>query len=203
MFAWLDVVLEEIRRQPDTLFAIRAHPDELRPGKESKESVAQWVQENKVDQLANVIFIRSNEYISSYELIKHAKFVMVYNSTVGLEASIMGKPVLCAGRARYTQIPTVFLPKNIEEFKKLLSDFLIVPSIQVPAEYIQNARKILYGQLFMASLPFEEFIECDEVWDGFVCFKQFTAEMLTPENSDTIRTIVDGIIKHGDFLLKV
>jgi len=203
MFAWLDAVLEEIRRQPDTLFAIRAHPDELRPGKESRESVAQWVQDNKVDQLANVIFIKSNEYISSYELVKHAKFVMVYNSTVGLEASIMGKPVLCAGRARYTQIPTVFFPKDVEEFRKNLLDFLIAPSIRVPAEYVQNARKILYGQLFMASLPFEEFIECDEVWDGFVCFKQFPTKMLKPENSDTIRTIVDGIIKHGDFLLKV
>ena len=50
------------------------------------------------------------QFISSYELIAHAKFVMVYNSTVGLESSVLGKPVLCAGKARYTQIPTVFLP---------------------------------------------------------------------------------------------
>ena len=43
MFAWLDCVLELVRAHPETLFVIRAHPDEIRPGKESRESVAQWV----------------------------------------------------------------------------------------------------------------------------------------------------------------
>ncbi len=91
MFAWLDEMLQTIPDHPETLFIIRAHPDELRPGKESRESVAEWVRQNKVDSMKNVIFINSNEMISSYELIEHAKFVMVYNSTVGLEAAIKGK----------------------------------------------------------------------------------------------------------------
>ena len=43
MFDWLDTVLEQIKSHPDTLFVIRAHPDELRPGKESRETVADWV----------------------------------------------------------------------------------------------------------------------------------------------------------------
>jgi hypothetical protein len=52
---------------------------------------------------SNVLFISPDQYVSSYDLIAHAKFVMVYNSTVGLEASVMDKPVLCAGKARYTK----------------------------------------------------------------------------------------------------
>ena len=32
MFAWLDLVLDLIRAHPETLFVIRAHPDEMRPG---------------------------------------------------------------------------------------------------------------------------------------------------------------------------
>jgi hypothetical protein len=32
------------RSAPETLFVIRAHPDEARPGKESRESVAEWVE---------------------------------------------------------------------------------------------------------------------------------------------------------------
>ena len=43
MFAWLDLVLEIVREHPDTLFVLRAHPDETRPGKASQESVSQWV----------------------------------------------------------------------------------------------------------------------------------------------------------------
>ena len=38
MFDWLDLVLEEIRSHPETLFVIRAHPDELRVRKSSRET---------------------------------------------------------------------------------------------------------------------------------------------------------------------
>ena len=59
MFAWLELVLELIRSHPDTLFVIRAHPDEMRPGtaKQSRERVQAWVIQNGVDRLPNVVFI--------------------------------------------------------------------------------------------------------------------------------------------------
>lgn len=202
MFAWLDQVLEEIRNHPETLFVIRAHPDELRPGKESRESVADWVEKKHVSDLHNVVFIHSNEYISSYQLIEHAKFVMVYNSTVGLEATIKGKPVLCAGKARYTQIPTVKFPKSMKEYQVTLRKLLKDPPKHAPTSYVRNARLVLYSQLFMASLPFGEFIESDGVWNGFVRIKDFPLEKLEPCNSETIKTVVDGILHQGDFLLK-
>lgn len=202
MFAWLDLVLQEIREHSDTLFVIRAHPDELRPGKESCESVAQWVDKHGVAKLANVTFIQSNEMISSYELIEHAKFVMVYNSTVGLEAAIKGKPVLCAGKARYTQVSTVYFPGTTDEFQKMMRKFLQQPVIPVPEEFIHNARLVLYSQLFMASLSFADFIESDRVWNGYVRIKNFSFESLNPDKSLTIRTVVDGILHHRDFLLR-
>lgn len=202
MFAWLDQILEEIRNNPETLFVIRAHPDELRPGKESRESVADWVEKKHVSDLHNVVFINSNEYISSYQLIEHAKFVMVYNSTVGLEATIKGKPVLCAGKARYTQIPTVEFPQSRNEYQITLKKLLHDPPRHAPANHIRNARLVLYSQLFMASLPFEEFIESDGVWNGFVRIKDFPLEKLRSCNSETIKIVVDGILHQGDFLLK-
>jgi hypothetical protein len=202
MFAWLDKVLQVIPNHPDTLFVIRAHPDELRPGKQSEESVAQWVKRNNVSEIKNVTFIHSNEMISSYELIEHAKFVMVYNSTIGLEATIKGTPVLCAGKARYTQMETVYFPKSISEFQHLLKKFLDDPDIPILQQFIENARKVLFGQLFLASLPFGEFIESDGVWNGFVKIKDFPIGQLNPQNSATIKIIVDGILHQQDFLLK-
>jgi hypothetical protein len=103
MFAWLDQVLEIIKEHPETLFVIRAHPDEMRPGtaKQSRQTVQQWVVTHEVQKLPNVIFIDSQEYVSSYELILRSKFILVYNSSIGLEAALLGKPVLCGGKARY------------------------------------------------------------------------------------------------------
>jgi len=117
MFEWLDFLVKIIKHHPETLFVIRAHPDEDRKGKESDESVAEWVKRNGVNQLKNVVFVDSSDPFSSYDLIQRSKFVMVYNSTIGLEASVIGAPVLCAGKARFTQLPTVFLPGNVREYK--------------------------------------------------------------------------------------
>src|SRR5688572_16647319 len=83
---------------------------------------------------------------------------MVYNSTIGLEASIMGKPVLSAGKARFTQYPIVFFPQTVEEQGKKLQEFLEAESIQVPPEFKQNARRYLYYQVFKSSLPFDDFL---------------------------------------------
>ena len=84
MFAWLDQVLELIKKHPETLFVVRAHPDEVRPGKVSRESVAMWIERTGAARLSNLIFIPPEEFFSSYELIRLSKFVMVYNSTIGL-----------------------------------------------------------------------------------------------------------------------
>ena len=132
MFDWLDATLEIIQEHPETLFVIRAHPDELRVRKASRETVGGWVETNRVTELPNVIFVPSNETLSSYELILKSKFVMVYNSTIGLEAAIMGMPVLCAGKARFTQYPTVFFPQTIEDVRRKMKEFLTVEKITNP-----------------------------------------------------------------------
>ena len=46
MFDWLDQVLTIIQKNPETLFVIRAHPDEARPGKASREFVSKWARLN-------------------------------------------------------------------------------------------------------------------------------------------------------------
>jgi hypothetical protein len=202
MFAWLDLVLSIIRRHPETLFIIRAHPDEMRPGtaKQSNESVRDWVHRNQVDALPNVKFIDSQEYISSYELIQRAKFLIVYNSSIGLEAALMGKPVVCGGKARYTQYPTVYLPKAPDEYAQKVEDMLEAGSLHIPEEFRSNARRFLYYQLFRASLPLDDYLQTGPR-PGFVQLRAFSWKQLTPENSSTMRILVDGIVNQKPFLL--
>jgi len=139
--------------------------------------------------------------LSSYELIQKSKFVMVYNSTIGLEASIMGAAVLCAGKARFTQYPTVFFPQTIEEVRRKMEELLEAEKIDVPPAFKRNARRFLYYQLFRTSLPFGEFLE-PSVRTTQTRLKSFELEKLSPENSKAIEAIFDGLLKNGDFLLK-
>ncbi len=199
MFAWLDFVLECIKAHPETLFVIRAHPDETRTRKESRETVQGWAEANGVDKVENVVFVAPKETLSSYELIQKSKFVMVYNSTIGLEASLMGKPVLCAGKARFTQYPTVFFPQTVAEQRIEMEEFLAAKKIDVPPEFKRNARRFLYYQLFRTSLPFGDFLE-PSVRTTQAKLKSFRLDELV--NSESIKVITTSLNDGGDFLLK-
>ena len=199
MFDWLDLTLDVIREHRDTLFVIRAHPDELRVRKASRETVEGWVASRDADKEPNVIFVGPRETLSSYELIQKSKFVMVYNSTIGLEASIMGAAVLCAGKARFTQYPTVFFPQTMEGIKSKLEEFLAAKKIDIPPEFKRNARRFLYYQLFLTSLPFGRFLE-PSVRTTQTKLKSFELNELL--ESEAVKTILDGLLNDGDFLLK-
>lgn len=202
MFAWLDQLLGIIQSRPETLFVIRAHPDEMRPGtaKQSKESVHDWVVTNQVKALPNVVFIDSLEYISSYELIQRSKFIMVYNSSIGLEATLLGKPALCGGKARYTQYPTVFFPTSSEDHRRKALEFLDAEQIQIPPQYLRNARRFLYYQLYRASIPLERYLQSLPRM-GFVQLRRFSWEDLLPKNSPSLRVLHRGILMNEPFLL--
>jgi hypothetical protein len=152
-----------------------------------------------VAELPNIIFVGPNESLSSYELIQKSKFVMVYNSTIGLEASIMGAPVLCAGKARFTQYPTVFFPQSVEDVRRKMKEFLAAEKIKVPAEFKRNARRFLYYQLFRTSLPFGEFLE-PSVRTTQTRLKSFALEELV--ESDAVKVILNGVLEDKDFLLR-
>ena len=198
MFAWLDMALEVIRRHPETLFVVRAHPDETRVRKSSRETVEDWATRRGVRDEANVVVVGPKEPLSSYELIQRSKFVMIYNSTIGLEASILGAAVLCAGKARFTQYPTVFFPQTVEDVRRTMEGFLSAERIEVPPEFKRNARRFLYYQLFRTSLPFGDFL-APSVRTTQTKLKSFGLDELL--ESDAAKTVLKGLLENGDFLL--
>jgi hypothetical protein len=200
MFAWLDQILGLVRAHPDTLFVIRAHPDELRPHsrKQARETVDAWVAASGAAALPNVVYVPPSEYLSSYELIQRAKFVLVYNSTIGLEAALMGKPVLNGGRARYTQVECVYLPASAEAHRALAENFLAAGQVDMPADFIRNARRFQYYQLWRTPLPFGQFLEPHPT-RGYVTLRDFPAEALAA--SESLRVIVRGIVEGEEFLM--
>jgi hypothetical protein len=201
MFEWLNLVVDQSQKYPRTLFVIRAHPDEMRKGKQSQQGVAAWADELELQNRPNIYLIGPDETFSSYELILRSKFCLVYNSSIGLEATLLGKPVLCAGRARYTQYPIVYYPENKTEYLGRLESFLEGDSILIPEDYLQNARRFLFFQLYRASLPFEEFLTEGES-PGYVSLKEFSWLKLKPGTTPVIDVIVNGLLNGDDFILE-
>lgn len=83
----------------------------------------------------------------------------------------------------------------------MVKEFLAVEHIDVPVEFRVNARRFLYYQLFRSTLPFGEFLEEDGVWPGFVQLRNFPWQKLSPEESPTVRVIVQGITNGDPFTM--
>jgi hypothetical protein len=198
MFAWLDDLENVILDHPQTFFVIRAHPDEDRPGKQSMESVRDWFMQSRISNLGNVQFFSPSDTISSYDLIRQAKVVLVYNSSIGLEASILGAPVLCAGRARYTQIPTTFFPADREEYIHQLQAFLASEKIMIPPDFSRNARRFLYHELYQTSLDVSEFLRPYPNAPGMTLLTDFSPESL--RSSPALNVITKGILEGAPFV---
>ncbi|MDP2974763.1 MAG: hypothetical protein Q8N45_00990 [Anaerolineales bacterium] len=202
MFAWLDALLEVFRAHPETLFVLRAHPDEARPGKASRESVAMWVEQSGAAALPNVVFIPPQERISSYELIRRSKLVLIYNSTIGLEATLLGVPVLGAARAPFTDYGTALFEPERESYLWRLDAFLTADRLEVPEEAVTRTRRFMYYRYYRFSLPFGAFIE-SSLPTGYVRLKKFSWRDLFPEKSPTLRALLDGLFHGKRFELDV
>lgn len=197
MFAWLDDLVDVIDTHRTTLFILRAHPDEDRPGKESQESVSHWVESAGLRSRENVLFLSSGDSVSSYELARDSKFVLVYSSSIGLEASILGTPALCAGRARYTQLPVVYFPKNRELYLEQLNRFLQIATVPFPEHFRENARRVLYFELYRTSLDFAPFLQPYSRSAGMVKIADMEPkEML---DSLSLEIIENGILNGQEF----
>lgn len=199
MFAWLDELAEVMRAQPQTLFILRAHPDEARPGKASRESVAMWF-EQKAASLPNVVFIPPQERVSSYELLKISNFVLTYNSTIGLESILLGVPVLAAGQAPFNAFETVFFEEERAAYFSRLNAWLAAGRLEVPPERVRNTRRFIYYRTYRFSLPFGEFLESTQP-TGYVRLKKFTPAQLS--QSPTARALLGGLFGGKRFELDV
>ena len=197
MFAWLDDLLGLVEAHGDTLFIVRAHPDEDRPGKASRQSVADWARQHGLAGRPNVFFFGPSDYVNSYALIERSKFVLVYNSSVGLEATLLGVPVLCAGRARFTQWPTVTFPTSRQDYDRTLQAFLNAPSLAFDEAQRVQARRFLHDELFKASIDLSPFLQPFDLAPGMVQLTPFQPTDFLA--SAEAQLLADGILQGKPF----
>ena len=61
-------------------------------------------------------FIFSTDPVNTYHLIEQAKMVLPFTSTIGIEAALMGKPVIIASNVYYANQPFVSKANTVEDY---------------------------------------------------------------------------------------
>ncbi len=99
----------------------------------------------------NVTIIPPKDTISSYALMEACDNIVVFNSTMGLECSYWGKPVVALSRGFYTFQDITYYPKTVEEALQLIGDRRLLKK----EKPIENWFKVAY---YFMGYGFDEFV---------------------------------------------
>jgi hypothetical protein len=113
---------------------MRMHPNGV--NKSTRERARERNELNHFRKMfPKVQVFRPQEKINSYDLIKRADLVVVWNSTIGLEAAYMGKPVFTLNASEWDLSISNTRIRNAEDLEKLL-DKLPKISVSLPIKFV-------------------------------------------------------------------
>ena len=94
---WLDAVLTWVGTKPGVTICIRQHPRERLDFAKGSDNLAPLLQRHAAlgERLR---FVAADEPLNSYDLLRHARVVLPHTSTVGIEAALLGLPVILGTR---------------------------------------------------------------------------------------------------------
>jgi len=83
----------------------------------------------------NLTVIPAASKISTYHLVKNANKTITFGSTIGAEATYMGKPSLLAGKSFFFDLDAAYVPRNHEHLMQLIVEDLKPKSKEVALMY--------------------------------------------------------------------
>jgi hypothetical protein len=128
-------ILKRFRYSQDLQFYVRIHPNL------SKVKYKYHLDLYKLgEEFVNVTVIPPSSDVNSYDLLEACEKVIVFGSTLGLEASYWKKPAILLSCAFYYYADVCYVPKSKDELFDLITEYL---------EPIENVNTLKYGLYYM------------------------------------------------------
>ncbi|MDR0330934.1 MAG: hypothetical protein LBH93_04405 [Chitinispirillales bacterium] len=108
-------ILEHFKNNTNFHFYLRVHPNLKNVKYRYHTSLLKLG-----DIYNNVTVIKAGDEISSYSLLENVEKVVVFGSTIGVEAAYWGKPVILLCAAFYKYLDICYKPENAEEAFSLI-----------------------------------------------------------------------------------
>lgn len=149
---WIVQTIQFYADHPERTLLIRIHPAEVNPPfLESQEKMEDVIRRRVPALPKNVVLIPPTSSISSYPLTEMSNMTLVYASTAGLEAAIMGKPVILVGETHFRRQGFTYDAQSVSEYFELLKKGALPGSKQT---VIRSAKKYAFFFFFGFMIPF-------------------------------------------------
>lgn len=183
---------------PNVMFITRCHPAEVNnKGNESEESFLEIYDQVFTKKPDNMIVIRPEDSINSYEVSTLCNAAVTFGSTLSLELSIARHPVIQVGQTNTTNKGFIFDAPTENLFVQYL-DEAVSGKLVLSDQQINLAIKYAYHWIYKRHIP-ETLVELDGM--KFRSFKFDNIEDLLPNNNLVLDFICDAITSRKRFIL--
>lgn len=121
-------ILEYFKHDSDFVFYFRIHPNLA-----SVKYQYHLRLYNLVNKYKNLRIIGPKDKVSTYAMIDAADKIIVFGSTVGVEATYWNRPTILLAGSFYYHLDAAYKPKTFEELISLLRDNELLPKNKVDA----------------------------------------------------------------------
>ena len=187
---WIWSTIDALGNRDDVELTIRIHPAETKlRGMETREPVADVIRQRYPTLPANVRIIPATDSTSTYTLMEDTDVCVVFSSTTGLEAALMGKPVVVVGQTHYRDKGFTIDVADEAEYRAALDRTIADPAAH--AADVELARR--YAYLLFFRVPVAGY-GVDEHIVGLVRLTETDASSFRPGADERLDRICDGIL---------
>ncbi|NHM07943.1 hypothetical protein G4D82_11980 [Flavobacterium sp. CYK-4] len=109
-------ICESLKAYPNIKLYLRVHPNLKGLNNTQNRFIDEKI------KASNIEVIAPQDSVDSYELVQKSDIIIVFTSTVGVEAAFAGKKVVLLGRAAYESLQCAVIPKSHDELMRVLTD---------------------------------------------------------------------------------
>ena len=120
---WMSETIEYVKLHTNATMLIREHPIIAQLSDYDNGNWEEWATK-RIGNCNRIRFCRYDEKINTYDLISHAKMVLPYSSTTGLEAILLNVPVITHTNVYYDSLECVWSAKDKEDYFLLIENGL-------------------------------------------------------------------------------
>jgi hypothetical protein len=149
MIEWIAETTTWFGSHPEYQLIVKPHPGEQNPSiPETEERVATALRQRGVAIPGNVALLSPKSAITVYQLLPLVKVGLMHTTTVGIEMSARGMPVITSARSPYRGFGFTLDPSNRDDYFKMLESVLRGEVLLERKNQVDLAYKFILFQQF-------------------------------------------------------
>jgi hypothetical protein len=163
MAEWISRTVQYFSGRPDVQLIVRVHPGEVLTHGQSMADVVKQVLPRLPEHIR---LIGPKDKVNTYDIVEVADLGLVYTTTVGMEMSMFGTPVIVSGSTHYRGRGFTYDPDSWVTYFKLLGQILAKPSaFRLTRAQVESAWEYAYRFFFEYPRPFPWHLV--RAWDDY------------------------------------